>query len=229
MDLWRSATVLRRRWYVVLVVLLVAAATSGRVLSPAPTFEATAQVLLRPVEVPGQNYLGRLGPDLMVASTVVARALVADGYGGRLGVSNDGVVYQVAVQAPGATLQRSGFIVGPVLDVRVLSAEPAVAAQTLNELLRGITAQLTSRQSATNLPPDRRIEASVLSRTDTPGALPLSRSRAVVALGLLTLLAILGLAAALQSWEGRVARRREGSRSQPASGQPHLEREPQPW
>ena len=204
MDLWRTADVLRRWWVLFVLFLVLACVAANGVLDPTPTYGASAQVLLKPVQLAGQNSLASLSPDLISSSTVVARALAADGYGGRLGVSTEDAVYRVIVQEPGATLQRGGRSIGPVLDVTVQSADPAVATATLDELLDALDAQLRLRQGAATTARASLVESSVLARTQTPGLMPISRSRAVVALGLLVGLGVLTLASAVESFESHL-------------------------
>jgi len=196
MDLWTAAKILVRRWYVTLPVLLLGiAATMATDARLDPTYQASGSVVLVPPAVSNvslpyggiRNTTEVLERRLLSTSVVVS--LQAQGFSPRYTVENERDY--------------------PILNVVAEADTPALAAATVSQIFNEGTQQLARLQEDLGYPPDERIAVNVLVAPEGAATLNRARTRALFALGILTIAAAAIAALIVESVARRAWRSRE--------------------
>src|SRR4051794_15401623 len=183
MDIWNLLEVVRRRWWAFIIVVVAVGFVGVRTTEDPPQYASSASLLLavgqrdRPLVVND--------PNLLTTAQTLAAALVGDGYGGRLGIRHDGVLYQMSLEQMGANLQHGGATFGPILDLTTIAGTPARSTLAMDELIRDARGQLQTRQAS--FARASVIRPVTLTRSATPVILQGSRKRALAVLVVLAL------------------------------------------
>jgi hypothetical protein len=197
-DLGTLARVLLRRWPVVLVIAVLTAVTAwgvGRSIDP--SYEAKAAVLLlAPTSDIANPYSGTTRG---LESTATALALVMNG---------PEVVGLLRDSVPGVSYSVTAAEANAILGVEVVGTEPDLVLRAQDEILEEIHAQLIERQTDAGIRQRDLVRDSVLTKSTSPSIRFGSRDRALAAVTLLGVLAIVAAAILAE----RIAIRRSARR-----------------
>jgi uncharacterized protein involved in exopolysaccharide biosynthesis len=190
MDFTATLQVLIRRWYVVIVMLALAAgATFAAGMQVAPQYRATGSVILVPASqatgdakpASGTNpWSGALGTTASAISRVVTSPVVAQEVALRGGTAS----YQVG----------TGVTASPIVDVIATGATPTEAIRTVEEVTAALRDELSRREDEAGAPKETWITVQDLTLPTHASQLLGSRTRVMLAVGALGLVATIGMA-----------------------------------
>lgn len=223
MDLKRVLNAMRRYWFAVVGVLILTAVAVALVpRNIAADYEAQGSVIiLSPStvedsstgEVVGVNPWSRFGSSGEgVAATAVIEVLQSGPFEAQ--IMDDPAIDEYIVEInPGSN--------GAIIDITVRATDPDAALEAFDQIVERIIFELGARQEAAGAPEATRLSAEVLTRPEEPTELLGSRSRAMLALGVLGLLASVAVAVGLDALRGgsdRAAKRDAGSGDEAVAG-----------
>lgn len=155
------AEALLRRWYVPLLALVLTAAGAYQVLHPAPRYQSSAVVVLKPPATGNQpNQLTNLQPPLATLSYGVIQQLQSPA--GRKELDSVGVhgSYQLIPRNSGTSATPRYLI--PSVQVQAQRSDAVAADAAVSRIIEVYTQHVTELQDAEGIAPASRISASVL-------------------------------------------------------------------
>ena len=155
------AEALLRRWYVPLLALVLTAAGAYQVLHPAPRYQSSAVVVLKPPATGNQpNQLTNLQPPLATLSYGVIQQLQSPA--GRKELDAVGVhgSYQLIPRNSGTSATPRYLI--PSVQVQAQRSDAVAADAAVSRIIEVYTEHVTELQDAEGIAPASRISASVL-------------------------------------------------------------------
>jgi hypothetical protein len=174
---------LRARWYLVAAVLLCAVAAGAYVLHGKPVYQATAAVVLTPPRTPSSpNTLAAATPSIAAAGLAVDDILLSSAQRAQLRGRGVVDVYTVVPRNNGTT-ETPAYRV-PTELITVTGGDAAAVLDEAGTLVTDFATQLRAMQSGAGVLTRGQITVGVLA-PPTEVRLHGSRSRGVVAVGLL--------------------------------------------
>lgn len=198
---------LRARWYLAAAGLLCVAAAGAYTLHGKPVYRATAAVVLTPPKTPSSpNTLAAATPSVAATGLAVDDVLTSAAYGASL--QSQGVLdaFTVLPLNDGTTETPSYRI--PTEQITVTGGNADAVLSESDTLVADYVTQLRATQSAAGVMTKAQITAAVLAPS-TEVQLHGSRSRGVVAIGLLGIGAAVAVAVRFRPRRERAADRTE--------------------
>ncbi|MFF5973158.1 hypothetical protein ACFY7C_16705 [Streptomyces sp. NPDC012769] len=209
------ARVLLRRWYVLVLAALVTAAACYPALRPAPRYQSSAVLVVKPPRTDNQpNQLTNLQPSLAMVSYAVVQRLQSPA--GRAELREAGVhgTYRLTPRNSGTSATPYYSI--PTLQVEAEQPAPEDADRVVQSIIAVYGRHLKALQSEQRVPAHALLTVDLVNRPGTV-ALPPNRTRALAGVGLLGTLA--GVMAVV--WTERYATARRRRRSGREVSAPH--------
>jgi hypothetical protein len=217
MDLWRTLSVLVRRWYLVVPTFLLAIGIAAAIYASTPKRFVSTSVLLLTTPPTGAstprepgttnpitNPLLNFGPGLNTSATILIQALSTPETAAALGVSaGSDTQYKVNSGSDNAELLTSG----PFVFIEGESSSEAEAKSVVARLVERAHQELENRQRGLEAPVDTFITMTEVMPPTTPKAEGGSRVRAAAAAGALGVMASLAMAYGVESYSESRRRR----------------------
>ncbi len=204
MGFWDALVILRRRWYLVIPALFATAGMAFGLIRFLPdTYQASAQLLLLSPAVaadsnqPINPYLG-FSSALAISGDAVARVMMSDDTATRLYRQGATSAYLVGLRSDAA---------GPVLIVQAQDKDPASALRTKEILVKAVQEELATLQTEAKAPAKSFLQVKVLASDSIAKRLLKAKTRALVAVVVLGLIASLAIAFAAESLKQHRRRR----------------------
>ncbi|MFD0366901.1 Wzz/FepE/Etk N-terminal domain-containing protein [Streptomyces sp. NPDC059071] len=201
------ARVLLRRWYVLLLTALVTGAACYPALRPAPRYQSSAVLVVKPPRTDNQpNQLTNLQPSLaMVSYAVVQRLQSPDG---RAELKAAGVHGSYRLTPRNSGTSATPYYSIPTLQIEAEQTAPEEADRVVQSIIDVYGRHLKALQTEQKVPAATLLTVDLVNRPGTV-ALPPNRTRAVAGTGALGTLA--GVMCAL--WTERYAKARRRRRA----------------
>ncbi|MFC8507784.1 hypothetical protein ACFU3J_11365 [Streptomyces sp. NPDC057411] len=206
------ARVLLRRWYVLLLAVLVTGAACYPALRPAPRYQSSAVLVVKPPRTDNQpNQLTNLQPSLAMVSYAVVQQLQSPAGRAELRAAGVHGTYRLTPRNSGTSATPYYSI--PTLQIESEQTRPEEADRQVQLIIGVYGRHLSALQAAQRVPASTLLTVDLVNRPGTV-ALPPNRTRAVAGVGALGTLT--GVMSAL--WIERLASARRGRRGQRLSG-----------
>lgn len=208
-------TALRARWWAAALVMLTALTAGWLVVHPKPVYQATAVVVLVPPQGPSQNALASVTPSIAAAGLAVDDILLSAAEVSAL--RGSGVTDQYTITPRNNGTDETPAYTVPSEQITVIGGDSAAGLREAEAVVQAYTANLRSIQAQAGIAPKGQITAGLLA---APASVELagSRSRGLIAAGLLGSGVAVAVAVRLrpgrstkQGWSRR-------PRTQPATG-----------
>jgi hypothetical protein len=186
MTIQDFALLLRRHPVVVLLVALLAAGAALQIVTQRPAYETRAVVNFL---MPGSANFENFSISLVVEGAVTTLSLDSEDGVARVRRAGGTAKYDVVLANRGNDEQPVHD--QPYVTLIVNSRDPAEASRTLTALLNVLRADVRDRQLRAGARPDALITTQVVASSDRPIALISRRTRALAAIGLAVLLAMM--------------------------------------
>ncbi|GAA3398369.1 hypothetical protein GCM10017752_61190 [Streptomyces roseoviridis] len=198
------ARALLRRWYVLVLAALVTAAACYPALRPAPRYQSSAVLVVKPPRTDNQpNQLTNLQPSLAMVSYAVVQRLQSPAGRAELRAAGVHGTYRLTPRNSGTSATPYYSI--PTLQVEAEQPAPADADRVVQTIIAVYGRHLHALQREQGVPAATLLTVDLVNRPGTV-ALPPNRTRALAGVGLLGTLT--GVLAALWTERYATARRR---------------------
>lgn len=198
---------LRARWWAAGLAMLLALGGGWLVVHPKPVYQTTAVVVLVPPKAAAQNTLASVTPSIAAAGLAVDDILLSDAQISRLRAS--GVTDQYSITPRNNGTDETPAYTVPSEQITVTGGDAAAGLREVETLVQAYTGSLAAMQSAVGIVPRGQITDGLLASPSTV-ELQGSRSRGLIAAGLLGFAAAVGIA--VRSRPGRNAGRASSRR-----------------
>ena len=199
---------LRSRWWAAAAAMLIALGGGWLLIHPAPAYQTTAVVVLVPPKGgPAQNTLASVTPSIAAAGLAVDDVLLSAAEVGQL--RGSGVTDQYTITPRNNGTDETPAYTVPSEQITVTGASATAGLREAETLVQAYGASLQSMQSSAGVRPQGQITDGLLAAPSTV-ELQGSRSRGLIAAGLLGLGAAIAIAVRLRPGRpgNRVRRRR---------------------
>ncbi|MCX2183848.1 hypothetical protein KV205_25435 [Streptomyces sp. SKN60] len=198
------ARVLLRRWYVLLLAALVTAAACYPALRPAPRYQSSAVLVVKPPRTDNQpNQLTNLQPSLAMVSYAVVQRLQSPAGRAELKAAGAHGSYRLTPRNSGTSATPYYSI--PTLQVEAEQTAPEEADRVVQVVIDVYERHLQALQAEQKVPAGTLLTVDLVNRPGTV-ALPPNRTRAYAGVGALGTLA--GVVCALWTERYAAGRRR---------------------
>lgn len=204
---------LRVRWWIAGAAMVIALAAGWLVVHPKPVYQATAVVVLVPPTGSSQNALASVTPSIAAAGLAVDDILLSQGEVSAL--RGSGVTDQFTITPRNNGTDETPAYTVPSEQITVTGGDEPAGLREAETLVQAYTDNLRSMQSQAGIAAKAQITAGLLA---APSSVELqgSRSRGMLAAGLLGLIAAVALAVRLRP--GRSVDQRARGQAVPPAG-----------